>query len=184
MPTVDRSQSEADSWGQVKDLEEVPGGKSWSQVQDLPEHGQIREGVFRYWESTTSVFISGSFLGKPFHSGKEDMSVIISKARELLPVIESKERRVFDHAADFLFQLCDTEAPVNELTKVRVMPGVDESVDLHWETERFELVVSFEADGSVNYYGDDYYKNRIEGGVKPPADFIGCWMKVFCYDKI
>ena len=78
-------------------------------------------------------------------------------------------------AADFLYELVE-KSEVLEATRVRILPASEGSIDLHWKSPRFELLVNFRPDGSVSYYGDDYCENSIQGKTRPKPGFIACWM--------
>ena len=47
----------------------------------------------------------------------------------------------------------------------RILPGPDGSIDIHWKTGEFELLINIpvESDARITYYGDDYGKNSIKG---------------------
>ena len=78
-------------------------------------------------------------------------------------------------AADFLYELVERSEAL-EATQVRILPASEGSIDLHWKSARFELLVNFHPDGSVSYYGDDYCENSIQGKTRPNPGFIACWM--------
>ena len=62
-------------------------------------------------------------------------------------------------------------------TPIRILPASEGSIDLHWKTARFELLVNFHPDGSVSYYGDDYCENAIQGKTRPKPEVIAYWME-------
>ena len=45
-------------------------------------------------------------------------------------------------------------------------PGGDRSVDVHWETEEYEVLLNVRPDGSARYYGDNHANKKIEGGLR------------------
>ena len=77
-----------------------------------------------------------------------------------------------DAAAQFLYQIDNPEA-----INVRIAPASEGSIDLHWKTDKFELLINFHPNNSVSYYGDDYNGNLIRGGSCPKPGLISCWMK-------
>ena len=125
-------------------------------------------------------------LKQPFFNLHNSIEATIASAREYILSLKDGwdgegglgyEEQTFDRAACYLRSLCTVTAHVEELEKVRILPGSDGGVDLHWEVEKFELLITFEHDGSVLYYGDDYGKSRIEGETKPCIRFLNCWME-------
>lgn len=85
------------------------------------------------------------------------------------------QEETIEVAADFLYELVE-KSEVLEATQVRILPASEGSIDLHWKSARFELLVNFHPDGSVSYYGDDYCENSIQGKTRPSPGFIACWM--------
>ena len=82
--------------------------------------------------------------------------------------------QTIERAAAFFYQLVER----SELaTPVRILPASEGSIDLHWKTAEFELLVNFHPDGSVSYYGDDYCENAIQGKIRPKPEVIACWME-------
>lgn len=53
------------------------------------------------------------------------------------------------------------------IDSIKTLPCLDGSVDVHWKTPGFELLVNVKPDGSVSFYGDDYGSQQIKGGWKP-----------------
>lgn len=49
-----------------------------------------------------------------------------------------------------------------------VLPGPAGSIDIHWKSEKRELLVNIPADSNLpaTFYGDDYDKNFIKGAAK------------------
>ena len=86
------------------------------------------------------------------------------------------QERTIESATTFLYELVEKSETL-EATKVRILPASEGSIDLHWKTELFELLVNFRPDGSVSYYGDDYCENSIQGQTRPKPGFISCWME-------
>jgi hypothetical protein len=62
----------------------------------------------------------------------------------------------------------------------RIGPGPDGSIDLHWKTQSFELLVNVQGDDGerASFYGDDYGKLTIEGSIetKTANDGLLAWL--------
>ena len=110
-----------------------------------------------------------------------DVYSIVSEAKKRILHLEEDwddegwpayEEKTLDDAAAFLYGLDPIQAK-----KVRILPASGGSIDLHWKTEKFEFLINFSPDGSVDYYGDDYHGNLIQGKAGPKPEFIACWMK-------
>ena len=86
------------------------------------------------------------------------------------------QERTIDYAVDYLRLLCRVSG-VAALERVRIRPGNEGGVDLHWRVDEFELLITFKPDGSVLYYGDDYQRNLIQGESMPDPNFLDCWME-------
>jgi len=60
-------------------------------------------------------------------------------------------------------------------------PGPDGSIDLHWKTDRFEMLLNFPKDVNerANFYGDDFGSIYIKGTLDPAAYHHGLllWLK-------
>ena len=108
---------------------------------------------------------------------------VVAEAKERLLALEDDWdgegapaycEQTIEAAAAFFYQLVEK----SELaTPVRILPASEGSIDLHWKTARFELLVNFHPDGSVSYYGDDYCENAIQGKTRPTPEVIACWME-------
>jgi hypothetical protein len=53
-----------------------------------------------------------------------------------------------------------------------IAPGSDGSIDIHWKTENFELLVNIPArpGSGAGFYGDDYGGSRIKGVLDPTSE--------------
>ena len=53
----------------------------------------------------------------------------------------------------------------------RIRPGPEGSIDLHWKTENYELLLNVPSNGEepASFYGDDYGKFTIKGTLDPSA---------------
>jgi hypothetical protein len=62
-------------------------------------------------------------------------------------------------------------------------PGPDGSIDIHWETEKYELLVNISADlkALATFYGDNKGSLSIKGNLNPDSDnpVLLCWLKTF-----
>lgn len=56
-----------------------------------------------------------------------------------------------------------------------ILPGPDGSIDIHWETKNYELLINIPADPSepASFYGDDYGNSSIRGTFKPESYNLG-----------
>jgi hypothetical protein len=61
------------------------------------------------------------------------------------------------------------EIPVPHIT-----PGSDGSIDIHWKTSRFELLVNIGGDPEfpTDFYGDDYGRTKIKGSLDPVSEAV------------
>lgn len=120
-------------------------------------------------------------LSPPYFLHSASVSSIVSEAKERILRLEEDwddagcpayKPETLDAAAQFLYQIDNPEA-----INVRIAPASEGSIDLHWKTDKFELLINFHPDNSVSYYGDDYNGNLIRGGSCPKPGLISCWMK-------
>lgn len=61
-----------------------------------------------------------------------------------------------------------------------ILPGPDGSIDLHWLTEQYEMLVNIPSEGDVaTYYGDNYSSNSIKGSIAISGvdSFVFLWLK-------
>ena len=60
----------------------------------------------------------------------------------------------------------------------RLEPGPNGSIDIHWKTRRYELLVNIRRDPSApaGFYGDDYGSIAVEGTLDPSASNRGVLM--------
>ena len=85
------------------------------------------------------------------------------------------EKQTLDAIRDFLFELVD-ESELSVVKQVWIVPFSGGSIDLQWQTEHFDLLINFCADGNVTYYGKDTYGHSIRGDSRPKPGYISCWM--------
>lgn len=80
-------------------------------------------------------------------------------------------------AVDFVRLHCYTAWRISgkSVPAPNVFPGPDGSIDVHWRTEEFELLVNVPADLSrpATFYGDDYVDICIKGTVVTSRDNPG-----------
>lgn len=74
------------------------------------------------------------------------------------------------------------------LASLRVLPGPDGSIDLHWESEQYELLINVPSDESAaSFYGDD--KERSGTVIKGTVDlstthqWLFQWMEQFSHGR-
>ncbi len=68
------------------------------------------------------------------------------------------------------------------LSKPFIDPGLDGGIDLHWKTNKFELLLTIpEKDNEpLSYYGDDYKSNIIKGTLElDNYRVLLSWIKIF-----
>lgn len=61
-----------------------------------------------------------------------------------------------------------------EIPAPHISPGSDGSIDIHWKTVRFELLVNIgeSPDFSTSFYGDDYGRTKIKGSLNPVSETV------------
>ncbi len=84
-------------------------------------------------------------------------------------------KQTLDVIRDFLFELV-AESKLNVVKQAWIVPFSRGSIDLQWQTEHFDLLINFCADGNVTYYGKDTSGHSIRGDSRPKPRFISCWM--------
>jgi hypothetical protein len=72
--------------------------------------------------------------------------------------------RMLTAAASFLWATRSLE-----ITAPNISPGPEGSIDLHWKTERRELLINIPEDPNepAPYYGDDYGADKQKGTIAP-----------------
>lgn len=85
------------------------------------------------------------------------------------------EKQTLDAIRNFLFELVD-ESKLSVAKQVWIAPFSGGSIDLQWQTDPFDLLINFCADGNVTYYGKDTYGHSIRGDSHPKPGYISCWM--------
>ena len=76
------------------------------------------------------------------------------------------QERTLEAAAGFLYALVE-QSETLEAAKVRILPASEGSIDLHWKTDRFELLVNFRPDGSVPTTGTTIAKTPFKARLVP-----------------
>ena len=156
---------------------------------DYYRHRQAYESalvsVSRHYGQADQSFYESALVSLPRHiwGGRqlESLKTKVNEAKERILRLEEDwddagcpayKPETLDAAAQFLYQIDNPEA-----INVRIAPASEGSIDLHWKTDKFELLINFHSDNSVSYYGDDYNGNLIRGGSCPKPELISCWMK-------
>ena len=70
--------------------------------------------------------------------------------------------RTWRKATNFLYQM-QQDIGVESFEAPSIMPGPLGSIDLHWRTDKFELLINVPVKGDARFYGDDYADRKIEG---------------------
>ena len=57
----------------------------------------------------------------------------------------------------------------------KILPGPDGSIDVHWKTAEYEMLVNISADpkAPASFYGDDYGTAKITGSFDPEKSNLG-----------
>lgn len=116
-----------------------------------------------------------------------DVVAIVEDAKQRLLSLEAdwdgEGSPVFDEitvkaAGDFVFELYLQGNGESLAREVEILPASGGSVDLHWRTPLFELLIVFNADGSSSFYGDNCNGERsIQGEQRPDPEEIAHWME-------
>jgi len=93
---------------------------------------------------------------------------------------EAYEKATWERATEFLSNLARWIFEKHDIIidAPDIGPGPDGSIDLHWKTERYELLVNVPKDpaSEASFYGDDYGKSTIKGTFKLSAFNTGLMM--------
>ncbi len=116
-----------------------------------------------------------------------DVVAIVEDAKQRLFSLEAdwdgEGSPIFDEitvkaASDFVYELCSQGNGESLAREVEILPASGGSVDLHWQTPFFELLIVFNADGSSSFYGDNCNGERsIQGEHRPDPEEIAHWME-------
>jgi hypothetical protein len=89
---------------------------------------------------------------------------------------------IWGRATDFLVLIAEVAVDLygRELPMPEILPGPDQSIDLHWKSEGFELLVNIPDDHekAASFYGDNYGELSIKGTFKPekPNRGLVAWL--------
>ena len=172
---------------EILDYDALRWGDPPDYTWDSPENNPVISGTSG---PRMELLVPGSELAadRPFGIilRKQKIDDIVKEAKEsLLGFVNdwdgehpfTYEEETINTASLFLHELVEkSDAP--EIMQVRILPSSQGSIDLHWKEAHFELLINFGADGSGNYYGDDYNGSSIRGkNSYPKPGFIACWME-------
>lgn len=123
-----------------------------------------------YWIADNTV----DTLPRPLRQ----IETIIEQSRIILDIVPCEDNGQYDcseqtwtRATEFLTKsalwVWDIHSKVIDIPDI--MPGPDNSIDLHWEYPGYELLINIPADptGTIGYYGDDYGVMLIKGTIDP-----------------
>ena len=133
----------------------------------------------RYYAGST-IFIPASYsnpnLQKFQEIEKEARQRILSKNEDWEEDEDwpDYEEKTLEYALSFIKKMIGLKS--EEATKVVIWPASGGSIDLRWKEEKFEFLINFSPNGSMDYYGHDYNENIIRG-FNPNINHIVCWMK-------
>ena len=117
-------------------------------------------------------------------TNRQAIDKIVDEAEERILALEEDwdgqgspafEKQTLDAIRDFLFELVK-ESEFSVVKQVWIVPFSGGSIDLQWQTEHFDLLINFCADGNVTYYGKDTSGHSIRGDSRPKPGYISCWM--------
>ena len=74
------------------------------------------------------------------------------------------EKQTLNAIRDFLFQLVD-ESELSVVKQVWIIPFSGGSIDLQWQTEHFDLLINFCADGNVTYASSTLLPLRMKESI-------------------
>lgn len=97
---------------------------------------------------------------------------------------KSYKKETLEKLNQFLLNISQEFFKINKkrIAAPYINPGMDGAIDLHWKTDKFELLLSVpeSSDVPITYYGDDYKDNIIKGTLN--IDNFGVilsWIKTF-----
>lgn len=106
------------------------------------------------------------------------IATIIDQSRTILDIVSCEDNGQYDcneqtwiRATEFLTKnakwIWDHHGKVIDIPDI--LPGPDNSIDLHWEYQGYELLINIPADPKedIGYYGDDYGVTLLKGKIKP-----------------
>ena len=118
-------------------------------------------------------------------TGIEDIEAAVSSSHWILQLAPdwdgegsaSYERAVWERATNFVLTHANALRHTygRRMDVPRISPGPKGSIDVHWKTQRYELLVNFpsEPNGMATFYGDDYRRMVIKGTLDPKARNLG-----------
>lgn len=116
--------------------------------------------------------------------GADSLQTAINSSRWILDLEDDWDeqgaikysRETWDDVCKFLIRQTNAarKALDRELPIPRVLPGPGGSIDVHWKTARFELLVNFPADKkkAATFYGDNYGILSIRGNFSLSEDVL------------
>ena len=123
------------------------------------------------WESAHALLDHA--LTEPAQYPRPELQGAIEESRRILDLEDDWDEEgsvaysheVWSSAAEFVLAIDrEVEALGKKMVIPRILPGPAGSIDLHWKTATFELLMKVPPDdGSVTFYGDDYGRTQFEG---------------------
>ena len=110
----------------------------------------------------------------PLHTHLGNISRVVESSRSLLGAFDEDghalvEKETWDRAIQFLMRYARQvwEQFGVKIDAPAVLPGPQQSIDLHWKESSYEMLINFSRDAreAATYYGDDNQGNVIEGRI-------------------
>jgi hypothetical protein len=115
-----------------------------------------------------------SSIRKPFREDRE-LSLVIEDSRTILELKDDFDgegsagykRETWEHAVEFIRNcarhLWETDHVIIDIPDIQ--PGPHGSIDIHWETEDYELLLNIPMNKreNITYYGDNYSDVKVKG---------------------
>ncbi len=86
------------------------------------------------------------------------------------------QKATWERACSFLWKLADLAVAKRNIIDIpKIQSGPKGSIDLHWKTPNYELLINFpeERTKPASFYGDNYYETKIEGSFDPDDPLSG-----------
>jgi len=113
-------------------------------------------------------------ISEPLQARLKPLQNAIMQSRDLLDIGDEEmnvDELAWQRAADFLLGQATRALRTHKtlLPVPDILPGPSHSIDLHWETSGFELLINVPSDTNqlATFYGDDHNTMEIRGKLDP-----------------